>query len=95
MLTAILGITVIIESFVDFELKFLSKQLFGTQDQLTSFFGSLFAYLGTLSILFQILLTGRVLKRLVWRFHSVHASQLCHGIAGPWRSFPLSGLSDF
>ena len=63
MLTAILGITVIIESFVDFELKFLSKQLFGTQDQLTSFFGSLFAYLGTLSMLFQILLTGRVLKR--------------------------------
>src|SRR5262245_22084351 len=63
MLTAILGITVIVESFVDFELKSLSKQLFGTQDQLTSFFGSLFAYLGTLSMLFQILLTGRVLKR--------------------------------
>ena len=63
MLTAILGITVIVESFVDFELKFLSKQLFGTQDQLTAFFGSLFAYLGTLSMLFQILLTGRVLKR--------------------------------
>ena len=63
MLTAILGITVIVESFVDFELKFVSKQLFGTQDQLTAFFGSLFAYLGTLSMLFQILLTGRVLKR--------------------------------
>ena len=63
MLTAILGITVIVESFVDFELKFLSKQLLGTQDQLTAFFGSLFAYLGTLSMLFQILLTGRVLKR--------------------------------
>ena len=63
MLTAILGITVIVESFVDFELKFLSKQLFGTQDQLTSFFGRLFAYLGTLSMLFQVLLTGRVLKR--------------------------------
>src|SRR5262245_22918894 len=63
MLTAILGITVIVESFVDFELKFLSKQLFSTQDQLTSFFGTLFAYLGTLSMLFQIFLTGRVLKR--------------------------------
>src|SRR5262245_56722665 len=65
MLTAILGITVIVESFVDFELKFLSKQLFSTQDQLTSFFGTLFAYLGTLSMLFQIFFTGRFLKRLV------------------------------
>ena len=59
MLTAILGITVIVESFVDFEFKFLSELLFGTQDQLTSFFGRLFAYLGTLSMLFQVLLTGR------------------------------------
>lgn len=63
MLTAILGITVIVESFVDYQLKFLSNNAFGSQDQLTSFFGTLFAYLGVASLLFQILLTGRILKR--------------------------------
>jgi AAA family ATP:ADP antiporter len=63
MLTAILAITVIVESFVDYQLKFLSDQAFDSQDQLTSFFGTLFAYLGVASLLFQILLTGRILKR--------------------------------
>ena len=63
MLTAILGITVIVESFVDYQLKFLSSNAFDSQDQLTSFFGTLFAYLGVASLLFQIFLTGRILKR--------------------------------
>ena len=63
MLTAILGITVIVESFVDYQLKFLSSQAFDSQDQLTSFFGMLFAYLGVASLLFQVLVTGRILKR--------------------------------
>ena len=63
MLTAILGITVIVESFVDYQLKFLSSQAFDSQDQLTSFFGTLFAYLGVASLLFQVFLTGRILKR--------------------------------
>ena len=63
ILTAILGITVIIESFVDYQLKFLSNTSFGSQDQLTSFFGTLFASLGAFSLLFQIFLTPRILKR--------------------------------
>ncbi len=63
MLAAILGITVIVESFVDYQLKFLSNLAFDSQDQLTSFFGTLFAYLGIFSLLFQIFLTGRILKR--------------------------------
>jgi len=63
MLTAILGITVIVESFVDYQLKFLSSEVFHSQDQLTSFFGALFAYLGVASLLFQVLLTSRILQR--------------------------------
>lgn len=63
MLTAILGITVVVESFVDYQLKYLSSASFDSQDQLTSFFGTLFAYLGIFSLLFQIFLTGRILKR--------------------------------
>ena len=63
ILTAVLAITVIIESFVDYQLKFLSNASFGSQDELTSFFGALFAYLGAFSLLFQIFLTPRILKR--------------------------------
>lgn len=63
MLTAILVITVIVESFVDYQLKFVSVQKFDSQDKLASFFGTLYTYLGVASLLFQIFLTGRILKR--------------------------------
>ncbi len=63
MLTAILGITVLVESFVDYQLKFLSDLHFSSQDQLTAFFGTLSIYLSALSLIFQISLTGRILKR--------------------------------
>ncbi len=63
MMTAILGITVIIESFIDYQLKLVSDQSFSSQDQLTSFFGRLFAYLGIFSLLFQVFVTSRIMKR--------------------------------
>jgi len=63
MLTVILGITVIVESFIDFELKVLSDQAFETTDDLTAFFGVLFAYWGILSLFFQLFFTSRILQR--------------------------------
>jgi ATP:ADP antiporter, AAA family len=63
LLTAILGITVILESFIDYQFKYFSDQSFGSQDQLTSFFGTLTAYGGVLSLIIQVFLTSRILKR--------------------------------
>jgi AAA family ATP:ADP antiporter len=62
LLTAILSLTVIIDSFTDYQLKYLSNNSFGARDQLTSFFGTLFVCRGVFSLLFQAFLTGRILK---------------------------------
>ena len=64
LLTAILGITVIIDSFTDYQLKYISNHSIGSKDQLTAFFGTLSLYRGIFSFLFQIFLTSRILKGL-------------------------------
>ena len=63
LLTAILSLTVIIDSFTDYQLKYLSNHFYGSRDQLTSFFGSLSVYRGVLSLFFQLVMTPLVLKR--------------------------------
>ena len=64
LLTAILSITVIIDSFTDYQLKYLSNHSIGSRDQLTSFFGILSVYRGGLSFIFQVFMTPLILKHL-------------------------------
>ncbi|PYV91390.1 MAG: hypothetical protein DMG05_07480 [Acidobacteria bacterium] len=64
LLTAMLGITVIIDSLTDYQLKYISYHSIGSKDQLTAFFGTLSLYRGIFSFLFQLFLTSRILKGL-------------------------------
>jgi len=54
---------VIVESFIDYEFKAVSVQSFASKDNLTSFFGTIASYGGILALLFQTLVTNRLLKR--------------------------------
>jgi AAA family ATP:ADP antiporter len=63
LLTAILSLTVIIDSFTEYQLKRLSNLGFGSRDELTSFLGLLSVYKGVLSLLFQVIMTPIILKR--------------------------------
>jgi AAA family ATP:ADP antiporter len=64
LLTAIVSLTVVVDAFTDYQLKFLSNHSFGSRDQLTAFFGTLSVYRGVLSFFFQILMTPLILRRL-------------------------------
>jgi ATP:ADP antiporter, AAA family len=63
LLTAVLSITVIIDAFTDYQLKYISNQSIDTSDQLTSFFGTLTVYRGVLSFFVQVFVTPLILKR--------------------------------
>ena len=63
LITAILSITVIVDSFTDYQLKYLSNSHIGSKDQLTSFFGNVSVYRGVLSFFFQVFMTPLILKR--------------------------------
>jgi len=63
LLMLLLTFSVIVEALIDYEYKFSAKQAFVSKDQLTAFFGTVTAYIGAFSLLFQILLTGPILKR--------------------------------
>jgi AAA family ATP:ADP antiporter len=62
MMVLLLSVAVIVEAFIDYEYKFVAKQSFASKDQLTAFFGSITFYIGLFSLLFQILITNRILK---------------------------------
>jgi ATP/ADP translocase len=62
-MVCLLTIAVIVEAFIDYEFKFVAKQSISSKDQLTAFFGSITFYIGIFSLLFQMLVTNRVLKR--------------------------------
>ena len=53
----------VVEAFIDYEYKFVAKQSFVSKDHLTAFFGSITFYIGIFSLLFQMLVTNRILKR--------------------------------
>jgi ATP/ADP translocase/HEAT repeat protein len=63
MLVLLLSIAVVVEAFVDYEYKFIAKHSFGSRDQLTAFFGAITFYIGIISLVFQVVLTSRILKR--------------------------------
>ncbi|HYR85722.1 MAG TPA: Npt1/Npt2 family nucleotide transporter [Terriglobia bacterium] len=63
LMVMLLTIAVIVEAFIDYEYKFVAKHAFTSKDHLTSFFGTIAFYIGLFSLLFQMLLTGRILKR--------------------------------
>jgi AAA family ATP:ADP antiporter len=63
LMVALLMAGVIVEAFIDFEFKAVAHQAFDTKDSLTSFFGTIASYGGVLALLFQTLLTNRILKR--------------------------------
>jgi AAA family ATP:ADP antiporter len=53
---------VIVEAFIDYEFKMVSHGAFRSKDQLTSFFGAIASYGGVIALLFQTLVTHRLLK---------------------------------
>src|SRR5215471_2420883 len=63
MLVLLLTVAVVVEAFIDYQYKFVAKQSFASKDQLTAFFGSITFYIGIFSLLFQMLITNRILKR--------------------------------
>jgi AAA family ATP:ADP antiporter len=63
LMAVILTVSVIVEALIDYQYKFSAGQAFAAKDQLTAFFGSITAYIGVFSLLFQIFLTGPILKR--------------------------------
>src|ERR1051326_9181690 len=63
MMVFLLTIAVIFEAFIDYEYKLVSKQSIASKDHLTAFFGSITFYIGIFSLLFQMLVTNRILKR--------------------------------
>jgi ATP/ADP translocase len=63
MLVLLLSVAVVVEAFIDYQYKFVAKQSFSSKDQLTAFFGSITFYIGIFSLLFQMFVTNRILKR--------------------------------
>src|SRR5262245_29826084 len=63
MMVLLLTVAVIVEAFIDYEYKVVAKHSIVSKDQLTAFFGSVTFYVGISSLLFQMFLTSRILKR--------------------------------
>jgi len=63
LLAMIIGITVLATTLIDFQFKNIIQRSYDTKDALTGFFGSYYAYINIVTVLFQILVTGKVLKR--------------------------------
>ena len=63
LLATIIGVTVLAQTLVDFQFKFIVQQTYEEKDALTGFFGSYYAYTNLITILLQLLVAGQVLKR--------------------------------
>src|SRR5262249_40950600 len=63
MMVLLLSIAVVVEAFIDYQYKFVASQSIASKDHLTAFFGSITFYIGIFSLLFQTLVTNRILKR--------------------------------
>src|SRR5262249_41501347 len=64
LMVLLLTIAVIVEAFIDYQYKLVAKQSIASKDHLTAFFGSITFYVGVFSLLFQMFVTNRILKRL-------------------------------
>ena len=63
LLAMIIGITVLATTIVDFQFSKVAGQAYLEKDALTGFFGSYYAYISAIAVLFQLLVTGGLLKR--------------------------------
>jgi len=63
-LAAIIGLTVLVSTLVDFQFKAIASESFPTKDALTAFMGTFMASLSALSFVLQLFFTGRILKSL-------------------------------
>ncbi len=63
MMVCMLGAAVIAEAFIDYEYKSVAREFLTSKDRLTTFFGTITFWIGIVSLLFQMLITNRILKR--------------------------------
>ena len=63
-LAALLFISVIVSTLIDYQFKAAAKEAYPSADALASFFGSYYAWLSSVTMLLQVWLTGRLLMGL-------------------------------
>jgi ATP/ADP translocase len=82
LMVLLLIVAVIVEAFIDYEYKYVAKQSFASKDHLTAFFGTITFYIGIFSLLFQMFVTNRIMKRGVgWAIMMLPAGLLVSFIA--------------
>lgn len=64
LIAVVIAFSQVVSTVVDFQFKAVAEQIYPEKDQLTRFFGSFYGYLGILSFVLQIFVTGRLLRRL-------------------------------
>jgi AAA family ATP:ADP antiporter len=63
LLASIVGAGVIVASLVDYQFSAIASEIFTNEDQLTAFFGFWLSNLSIASLIIQLFLTGRVIRR--------------------------------
>ncbi len=61
-LAAIVGVGVLVANFVDYQYSAIATELIKDEDRLTAFFGFWLSNLSVVSLLIQLLMTGRIIK---------------------------------
>ena len=64
LIAALIFLSVIVSTLIDFQFKAAAKQAYQSTDALAEFFGSYYAWLSVITVLAQVLLTGRLLMGL-------------------------------
>lgn len=64
MIAALIFVSVIVSTLIDFQFKAAVKEAFPSKDALTSFFGSFYAWLSIITLFVQVVLSGRLLSTL-------------------------------
>jgi len=64
LILMVVGIGTLVSAFVDFQFKVIAQRELATAQGLAAFFGSFYAYLGMVSLIFQLFATPMVMKRM-------------------------------
>ena len=64
LIAALIFLSVIVSTLIDFQFKAAAKEAYQSTDALAGFFGSYYAWLSVITVLAQVLLTGRLLMGL-------------------------------
>jgi len=64
LIAALIFLSVIVSTLIDYQFKAAAKEAYRSTDALAGFFGSYYAWLSVLTVLAQVLLTGRLLMGL-------------------------------